>query len=76
MKTFWFHYNKVASRKAGRPQITVHYNRICHLVDFIICNVPTHSKINKRQPYFVMKGKCAEFLLTGGNDQDKIAHIY
>lgn len=57
MRTFWFHYNKPASKIAGKPQISVHYNNSCHIVDEIECLVPTFSKINKRQPFFVMKGK-------------------
>ena len=56
-KVFFYHYNKQASRKAGKPQITVHYNKTCHIVDNITCNVPTWGHIRKEQPHFVVKGK-------------------
>lgn len=66
MKTFWFHYNRHASKKAGKPQITVHYNKQCLIVDNIICKVKTWGKINRRQPYFVIKGKCKHLEISEG----------
>jgi len=57
-KVFWYHYNKPASSKRGKPQITVHYNKICHLVDNVVVNVPTYGHIRNDQPRFVVKGKC------------------
>lgn len=56
-KVFWYHYNKPASAKSGKPQITVHYNKVCHIVDNIICSVPTFGHLRKEQPKFVIKGK-------------------
>ena len=56
-KVFFYHYNKPASKKAGKPVISLHYNRTCHLVNNIKCYVPTYGKINKKQPFFVIKGK-------------------
>ena len=56
-KVFWFHYNKVLSKKAGKPQISFHYNKTCYIVDNVCCGVPVSGVINKRQPFFVMKGK-------------------
>lgn len=32
---FYFHYNKPASIKAGKPQLTVHYQKTCFLVDAV-----------------------------------------
>lgn len=58
MKSFYFHYNKPASQRAGSPKISVHYDHVCHIVENIVCDVPTVGKINKRSPIFVMKGKC------------------
>lgn len=69
-KTFFFHYNKPQSLKANKPQITVHYNGVCHIVDNIICNVPTFGHIRKAQPRFVIKGKTKEFVIENG-----VAHI-
>lgn len=55
-KVFWFHFNKPASKKAGKPIISLHYDKTCHMVDNIICEVPTAGKLNKRQPHFVIRG--------------------
>ncbi len=63
MKVFWFHYNKIVSRKYGKPKITVHYDKKCHIVDNIICNVPTKGHTRKEQPNFVIKGKCSIFVI-------------
>lgn len=66
MKTFWFHYNKPASKKAGKPQITIHYDGKCHIVDNIAISRKTHGHIRKIQPYFVMKGKCKKIEIEDG----------
>lgn len=55
-KRFFFHYNKPESLRKGKPQISIHVNKTCIIVDNIECTVPTEGKINKRQPYFVMQG--------------------
>ncbi len=60
MRRFHFHYNKLASRKAGKPQVTLHYKGKCILVDNIKICVNIQGKINKRQPYFVMTGSCSQ----------------
>lgn len=57
MSAFWFHYNKPASKKLGRPVITVHYAGACHLVRNIICKVPVHTRERKRQPHVVVAGR-------------------
>lgn len=63
-RSFHFHYNKPASKKAGEPQISIHIDKTCWIVGNIQCKVPTTGKINKRQPFFVMKGKCDNFIIT------------
>jgi hypothetical protein len=58
MKTsFWFHYNKPASTKSGKPQITIHHKKSCIIVDNVICKVPTMGRIRKTQPRWVVAGK-------------------
>ena len=66
MKTFFFHYNKPASQKAKRAQISVHFNKTCYIVDNIICSRPTFGKINERAPKFIMKGKCNRLKIDKG----------
>lgn len=63
MRTFWFHYNKPSSKIAGYPQISIHIDKMCWIVGNIECKVPVSGKINKRQPFFVMKGKCKNFII-------------
>lgn len=55
-KVFWYHYNKPASQKAKRPKISVHYDKKCHIVNSIVCNVPTAGHERPTQPHFVVKG--------------------
>lgn len=62
----YYHYNKPASLKAGKPQISLHYQKACHLVDALECNVPCQSKINKIQPRFVMKGAASNITIENG----------
>lgn len=57
MPAFWFHYNKPASARAGRPVLTVHYRGACHLVNDIECNVPTRTRTRKTQPRCVVTGR-------------------
>lgn len=57
--TFWFHYNKQNSTKAGKPQLTIHYKKQCLIVDNVDCNVNIKGHLNKQQPFFVLKGKCS-----------------
>ena len=63
---FFYHYNKPASRAAKKPVISVHFKGTCHLVDNIICNVPTKGRIRKSQPYFVVCGKAKEITIEDG----------
>jgi hypothetical protein len=56
-RSFFFHYNKPASKSAGRPKLSVHFRDTCYIVDKVVCHVGVESKNNKRQPHCVMKGK-------------------
>ena len=58
MHIFWYHYNKPATTKYKTPKLTVHYRKICYIVDAIECNVSTFSHNKKDQPRLVIKGKC------------------
>lgn len=64
--SFFFHYNKPASVKSGRPQITVHHKGICYIVDNLKCKVMTHGKIRKSQPRFVVAGKANSVIIKDG----------
>jgi len=63
--SFFYHYNKPASKAAGRPQLSIHYRKQCHIVDSIECFVPTKSKIRKSQPHVVITGKAVLFIEEG-----------
>lgn len=68
--SFFFHYNKPASRTKGVPVISIHYRGQCLLVQNIVCSVPTSGKINKRQPFFVMTGKAHNIVV-----KDNVAYV-
>lgn len=68
---FWFHYNKPQTSIKGRPQVSIHYKKQCHIVDNIVVNVNTEGKIRDgEQPNFVIRGLCSEFKII-----DNIAYI-
>lgn len=67
---FFFHFNKPASRSAGKPIISVHYQKKCTLVENVVCNVKTRGKIRKTQPVFVITGTAQTIEVI-----DNIAHI-
>jgi hypothetical protein len=52
--------------KHGTDKWSVHYRGTCHIVDKIICNVPTFSKNNKTQPRVVMKGYAGNVEINDG----------
>lgn len=56
-RLFFFHYNKPASQRAKKPQISVHWRGACHIVDNIDVRVRCFGRIRNRQPYFVMVGR-------------------
>ncbi len=58
--SFFFHFNKPASKSAGKVQVSLHYRGVCHILDNVVCNVPTEGKLKNRQPRFVMVGKASE----------------
>lgn len=59
--SFFYHYNKPASKVAGKNKLTLHWRKQCILVDKIFCNVNTRTMDRKRQPHCVVKGQ-AEIL--------------
>ena len=69
-KRFWFHYNKPASRKRGKPQITVHWRGKCLTVDNLKCEVPTEGHIQNQQPLFVVRGWAEKIKI-----KNQVAHI-
>jgi hypothetical protein len=62
----WFHYNKPYSQKHKIDMWSVHYRGVCHIVEKIVCNIPTFSKNNKTQPRVVMKGYAHEVSMDNG----------
>lgn len=64
-RAFWFHYNKPASRAAGRPKITLHWRGRCYLVDNITCMTKCHGRIRKTQPRWVIGGRCYGIRING-----------
>lgn len=72
--SFWFHYNKIASRQQKRNILTFHWKGICYPVNKITCKVPIISRDRKQQPYCVMAGKAhkVSFLL---GDKEVVAKI-
>jgi hypothetical protein len=67
---FFYHYNKPASQKAGKPQLTIHFRKTCYLVDGIVCLAKTWSHNRNSQPRLVIKGKAQEIKI-----KDKVAYI-
>ena len=59
LKTFYYHYNKPASKKCGYDILTVHFNNTCMLVRDVDISVGTKSRHRKTQPYCVIAGKAA-----------------
>lgn len=66
MRVFFFHYNKPATQRAGTPKMSVHWRGACHIVDNVVCNVPSQSKQRKRQPRVVMAGKAESMTVRDG----------
>ena len=55
-RRFFYHYNKPASRKAGLPILTLHWQNKCHQVHKIKCQVETETHNQKQQPNCVVRG--------------------
>lgn len=66
LAVFWFHYNKPASKKAGRPKLTIHFRGKCQIVDEIICSRPTYTEERSQQPRCVVKGKTTSIEIDKG----------
>ena len=56
-RSFFFHYNKPASRAAGENRLTVHWQGRCEIVRSLECYVPIETRARKAQPRCVMAGK-------------------
>lgn len=56
MPAFFFHYNKPATARLGRPVMTVHYQGQCLLAESIDCRVPVKTRVRKQQPRMVVAG--------------------
>jgi hypothetical protein len=65
-RSFFFHYNKPASAKAGEPRLSVHWAGACHIVGAVECHVPIASRNRRTQPRCVMSGKCTEIWIQKG----------
>lgn len=66
-KRFFYHYNKPATQKAGKPCLTLHVNNACHIVNGALfqVNCPCESKVHEnKQPRLVMRGWCSEVIFT------------
>lgn len=63
---FFFHYNKPASLKAGKVQISLHCHGQCRLVDNVTCYVTTQGRIRNTSPKFVMAGQAMEVIFDHG----------
>lgn len=64
LRSFFFHFNKPATLAAKEVRISVHHAGICHIVNNIVCLTPTVGKIRKRQPRFIMTGKCRNISIS------------
>ena len=56
-RRFFYHYNK------KNHKMTVHWQRMCMVVDDIECRVGCETKWNKTQPQLVMRGWANNVLL-------------
>lgn len=63
-RAFYFHYHKAATKKEGKPMMTVHVGRVCYLTPELVVEVPTILKARKQQPLAVMAGKCEGLYIT------------
>ncbi len=78
-KRFWYHYNKPASKAAGKPVLTVHYEDECQQVDKIYCKVATETHARKRQPFCVVRGLCEGIIFhrrISDKRNERLATIY
>ena len=64
--SFFFHYNKPASVQARSNRLSVHYRKVCHVVESIDCRVPVKTKNRNSQPRCVMTGKAKDLTIVNG----------
>jgi len=69
-RRFYFHFRKCDKK------MSVHFKGVCHVVDEVSCEVPCHTKRNKRQPYLVMQGVATNVCIGQLDDTRLIATIY
>ena len=55
-RRFFFHYNKPESKAQGCSVLTLHWQGKCHLVNAVVCDVPTETHEQKRQPHCIVRG--------------------
>lgn len=67
LRSFFFHFNKPETLRRGRPTISVHFKGACHLVDNIVCRVPTTGRVRNTSPKFVMTGKAQDVEIDSSN---------
>jgi len=65
-RRFFYHYNKPASRKAGRPVLTLHWLDKCHLVSRVVCKTETETHERKTQPCCVVRGWAKGVTINNG----------
>ena len=65
-RAFFFHFNKPESAKKGKPQISIHFAGVCHIVDNLQVSVSTYGRIRNKQPRFVMTGYASCLVINGG----------
>lgn len=59
-RTFWFHYNKPASKAQGRNVLTVHWMGKCHLVNSLSCDGHIETVARRQQPRCILKGMATD----------------
>ena len=53
-RRFFYHYNK------HNKKMSIHFKKMCYIVNDIICEVPCETKWSETQPQLVMRGFCKE----------------
>ena len=66
LRRFSYHYNKPESNRQGRSVLTIHWHGKCHLVNSLVCNVPTETHENKQQPRCIVRGWANTVEFRGG----------
>jgi len=80
-KRFFFHYYKAESVKQGRNVLTMHWEKVCHIVHHVKTHgvdIETHAQ--KRQPRCIMRGFAKEIMFEHKINNNKVtettAHLY